>query len=151
MKIKNIFRYIILPILIIIAALSWYVFSEYNRTHKNTASLRPDYSLNAIELVKDFTGNEQASNKKYWDKVIEVNGLIKEIKSDENGNYTIGLGDTTNMSSVRCLIDSLQSNAASSLETGSRVVIKGICTGFTADPLLGSDVFLVRCFIENPE
>ena len=149
MKRKNIFRYIILPLFIIMTVVCWYVYSEYNRSHKDTENLQPDYSLHAAELIKEFSGDEQASNKKYWDKVIAVNGVVKEKKPDEDGVYTIALGDTADMSSVRCSIDSVHNRAAINVIKGATVTIKGICTGFTADELLGSDVFLVRCVIET--
>jgi hypothetical protein len=148
MKRKNILRFIILPLLLVIAAAAWYIYKEYNRSHKDTASLKPDYSLQAADLIKEFTGNEQSSNKKYWDKVIEVYGAVKEISHEEKGIYTIVLGDTTSMSSVRCSIDSIHSSSAASVLEGSHVTVKGICTGFNADELLGSDVILIRCAVD---
>jgi hypothetical protein len=35
------------------------------------------------------------------------------------------------------------------LVSGSKVTVKGVCTGFNADELLGSDVILNRCSIKN--
>jgi hypothetical protein len=149
MKRNNIFKYIILPLLLIITVATWYIYKEYNRAHKDTALLKPDYAIGAGDLINEFTGNEQSSNKKYWDKVIEVSGLVKEIKQDEKGFYSIALGDTASMSSVRCSVDSLHSKDAAMVIKGNTAVVKGICTGFNADELLGSDVILVRCAIES--
>jgi hypothetical protein len=149
MKRKNILRFIILPLLLIFAAAAVYIYKEYNRTHKDTARLRPDYSLQAGVLIKEFGDNEQASNKKYWDKVIEVNGIVKEVSYDEKGIYTIALGDTASMSSVRCSIDSIHNSGAAAVLKGYDVTVKGICTGYKADELLGSDVILVRCVVDS--
>lgn len=149
MKRKNIIRFIVLPLLLIIAVVAWYIYKEYNRMHKDTENLKPDYSLQASILIKEFVDNEQASNKKYWDKVIEVNGIVKEINHDESENYTIALGDTSSMSSVRCNIDSIHSREAGAVLKGYDVTVKGICTGFNADELLGSDVILVRCVVNS--
>jgi DNA polymerase II small subunit/DNA polymerase delta subunit B len=151
MKRKNIVQFIVLPLLLVIAASAWYIYKEYNRTHKDTASLKPDYSLQASELIKEFGDNEQASNKKYWDKVIEVYGAVKEISHDEKGIYTIVLGDTAAMSSVRCSIDSTHSTEAVTVLKGNTITVKGICTGFNDDELLGSDVILVRCIVDSPK
>ena len=30
----------------------FYIYKEYNRTHKDTAELKPDYSITAINLIK---------------------------------------------------------------------------------------------------
>jgi hypothetical protein len=149
MKRKNIIRFIVLPLLLIIAVTGWYIYNEYNRTYKDTARLKPDYTIQASVLIKEFEDNEQASNKKYWDKIIEVFGTVKEISHDEKGIYTIAIGDTVSRSSVRCSIDSIHSSEAAAVLKGYNVKVKGICAGFNADALLGSDVALVRCVVDS--
>ena len=149
MKRKKIIRYIVLPLLVVIAAVAFYIYKEYNRSHKDTAKLKPDYSVAAADLVKEFETNEQASNKKYWDKVIKVEGMVKDLTKDDRGFYSIVLGDTLVMSSVRCSIDSLHSNEAALVKKGSVIAVKGICSGFNADELLGSEVILVRSVVDS--
>lgn len=131
--------------LVVVSAIALYIYKEYNRTHRDTADLKPDYTVSSAELVKEFEAGEQASNKKYWDKVIEAEGMVKDITKDDKGFYSVVLGDTSSMSSVRCSMDSVHNNEAASLHRGSQARIRGICSGFNADELLGSDVILVRC------
>ena len=149
MKRKKIIRYVVLPLLLILAASAFYIYKEYNRTHKDTAKIKPDYAVSAIELVKEFETNEQVSNKKYWDKVIRVEGMVKELAKDDKGFYSIILGDTASMSSVRCSVDSAHSNEAAAVKQGSIIAVKGICSGFNADEMLGSDVILVRSVVDK--
>jgi uncharacterized protein YyaL (SSP411 family) len=149
MKRKKIIRYIVLPLLVVIAAVGFYIFKEYNRAHKDTSKLKPDYSIAAADLVKEFETNEQASNKKYWDKIIRVEGMVKDLTQDDKGFYSIVLGDTSVMSSVRCSIDSIHNSEAASVKKGTTIAVKGICSGFNADELLGSDVILVRSVIDS--
>jgi tRNA_anti-like len=149
MKRKKIIRYIILPLLVVIAAVAFYIYKEYNRAHKDTSKLKPDYSIAATDLVKEFETNEQASNKKYWDKIIRVEGMVKDLTQDDKGFYSIVLGDTSVMSSVRCSIDSVHNNEAALVKKGALIAVKGICSGFNADELLGSDVILVRSVIDS--
>ncbi len=149
MKRKKIILYVLLPLLLVVAAVGIYIYIEYNRTHKDTARLKADYSLAATDLVKEFETNEQASNKKYWDKVIRVEGMLKEIVKDDKGFYSLALGDTSSMSSVRCSIDSVHSKEADGVKKGSIIAVKGICSGFNADDMLGSDVILVRSVIDS--
>lgn len=146
---KKIILYIFFSLLFIIGAAGIYIYKEYNRSHKDTADLKPDYTISATGLIKEFEMDEKSSNKKYWDKVLKVEGIIKELIKDEKGFYSVILGDTATMSSVRCSIDSLHSNEAASLQNGSSVAIKGICSGFNADELLGSDIILVRSVISK--
>jgi hypothetical protein len=139
---------LILGVLIAAAAVTGlYIYKEYNRMHKDTADLKPDYSVSASGLIQEFETNEPESNKKYWDKVLETGGTIKDILKDERGFYSVVLGDTSSMSSVRCSMDSAHNKEAASLQKGNAAVMKGICTGFNADELLGSDVILVRSVV----
>lgn len=148
MKRKKIIRYVVLPLLLILAAAAIYIYKEYNRAHKDTAKLKPDYSMAATDLVKEFEAREQASNKKYLDKVIRVEGMVKELVRDDRGFYSIVLGDTSSMSSVRCSIDSIHSTEVTTVQRGNIISLKGICSGFNADEMLGSDVLLVRSAVD---
>lgn len=136
-----------LPLLLIISIAGIYIYKEYNRTHKDTSKLKPDYSVTVANLITEFESDEQTSNKKYWDKVIEVEGITKELVKDEKGFYTVILGDPATMSSVRCSIDSTHNTEITSIIAGKKVKLKGICSGFNADELLGSDVILVRSVV----
>lgn len=148
MKRKNILRYIVLPLVLIIAAVAIYIYKEYNRTHRDTAKLKPDYTIGATDLLKEFEENQKASETRYWDKVIRVEGMVKEIVKDDKGFYTVVLGDTASMSSIRCSIDSVHKNEAVSVTRGSAIAIKGICSGYNPDEMLGSDVILVRSVVD---
>ncbi|MBI5856423.1 MAG: hypothetical protein HZB42_02135 [Sphingobacteriales bacterium] len=149
MKRKKIIRYILVSLFVIVAAAALYIYKEYNRRHKDTASLKPDYSTEAASFIKEFENNEKAANKKFLDKVIRVEGVVKEVVKDEKGFYTLALGDTASMSSVRCNIDSMHTKEAVAVMKGNKVAIKGICSGFNADELLGSDVILVRSVLDQ--
>lgn len=148
MKRKNILRYIVLPLLLIIAAAAIYIYKEYNRTHKDTTKLKPDYLIVATDLLNEFESNQKASETKYWDKVIRVEGMVKEVIKDDKGFYTVVLGDTASMSSVRCSIDSVHNSEAAGVIRGRVIALKGICSGFNADEMLGSDVILVRSVVD---
>ncbi len=149
MKRKKIIRYIVLPLLVIGAVAAIYIYKEYNRKHKDTAKVKADYSILAADLLTEFAGNEKASGEKYMDKVLRVEGHVKDIIKDEKGFYTISLGDTASMSSVRCSIDSAHTSEVANLQKGTKLAVKGICTGYTADELLGADVVLVRSVVDS--
>lgn len=148
MKRKKIIRYGLLALLLIGGTSAIYIYKEFNRTHKDTTRLKPDYSLTATDLEKEFEGNEQVSTAKYADKVIRVEGIVKEVVKDDKGFYTVVLGDTLSMSSVRCSIDSLHSKDVMEVKKGTTLAVKGICSGFNADEMLGSDVILIRSVVD---
>ena len=148
MKRKKIIRYIVLPLLLIIAVAAIYIYKEYNRTHKDTSRLKSDYSVSAIAFLQEFSSNEAAANKKYWDKVLQVEGTVKDLLTDDRGFYSIVLGDSSSLSSVRCSVDSAHTAEAAAVRKGTTIRVKGICSGYNADELLGSDIILVRSVVD---
>ena len=134
--------------IIIIGAL--YIWREFNRTVEHLNNIPADYSVNAISLINEYAGNESAADKKYQNKILSVNGIVKKVEDTDTTSIVI-LGDTTDMSSVRCIMDDSHQQQAGSLQRGKVVTIKGALTGFKKDDtgLLGSDVELNRCVLAN--
>jgi hypothetical protein len=133
-----------MAVAIIIVAL--YAYHEFNRTVEGLNDVRADYSVDATALINEFVSNEVSANQKYQNKVLSVKGMIKNV---EDGNGTVVLGDTTDMSGVRCVLDSNSNTKNNLLQRGAVITIKGAITGFNKDEtgLLGSDVQLNRCVI----
>jgi hypothetical protein len=147
MKRKSI-RYSFITVILVTAGLIYFAFSEYYRKHKDISEAESAFTLNSDELIKSFSENEKSANLKYLDKVLSVNGNVKSLDKDDQGMFTIVMGDTGSMSSVRCSMDSSHNEEAAHLKTGNKVSVKGICTGYNADELLGSDVILNRCIVK---
>ena len=129
--------------------LALYLYKEYNRTNKDTAGLRPDYTIAASSIIKDFETDDSLAGKKYTDKIILAEGIVKDILKDDRGFYSVMLGDSTSLSSVKCSMDSTYNLEVCGLQKGANATVKGVCAGFNADELLGSDVILVRCVIDK--
>lgn len=126
----------------------WQGLKEYNRTNKDLSTVRPDIKISVVDLIHEYETNDSVSDQKYLGKVIETNGNIKKIEKDEKGYYTVVLGDTNNLSSVRCSMDTVHNEDAAHLTAGSSVILRGACTGFNKDEMgLGSDVILNRCAV----
>ena len=146
MKTKQI---ILLAILIVVAIVAWYGYKQYTRKNTDLAYAKADVETTTTDLIKSFETNEKLANEKYLDKIIELTGEIKEINKDEKGYYTVVLGEENSMSSVRCSMDSAHQQNVLSVNQGDQVSVKGACTGFNADELLGSDVILNRCVLKK--
>lgn len=138
----------ILVILVLIAAI--YIYKEYNRTAADVKRLEPNFRTEAVTLIKEFEQNESEAQKKYsgLNIVLSVEGFLKGIEM-EGTNYTLLLGDTASMSSVRCRMDSAYVADAKNLAKGNHVTINGYFNGYKSDDtgMLGSDVELNRCVI----
>lgn len=140
----NVKKIIILIIMVIVAAAGMYAYRQYSRTNESLANQRSDFSLAADELIREFSGNDSLANLKYLGRIITVQGAIRDVSPE---NRTIILGDPGSLSSVRCSMDSMAMSQAPALKQGMQVTIKGNCTGFNKDEMLGSDVILNRCVI----
>ena len=140
---------ILLAVLLILIAGAIYVYKEFNRTNIDIAGEEPAFAVGATELIKAFTDDDSAASNKYVGKIISVTGLVKNINQVERGYFTVSLGDTLSMSSVRCSVDSVYTASATGAKPGMTIKVKGNCTGFNADELLGLDVIVNRCMIEE--
>lgn len=135
-------------IAIIVVAGGIYLVKEYFRKNKDLATTKADVNISASALINDFETNMESANDKYLGKIIAVTGDVKSIETDPNP-ATIILGDAESMASVRCSMDTTYINQVRSLTEGQTITVKGNCTGFNQDDLLGSDVILNRCVIQK--
>lgn len=141
---------VLIPVLILLLLGAVYVYREFNRKAPDTADLTPAYELTGTQLLETFQQDEKKANTLYLGKVLAVTGIIKSLSSDSAGVQTLVIGDTASLSSVRCIMNGETGSDAGPLAAGTRVTIKGICTGYNADDMgLGADVLLNRCVSQN--
>ncbi|HEX6180394.1 MAG TPA: hypothetical protein VFZ47_04065, partial [Chitinophagaceae bacterium] len=103
---------IIIAVLLVAAAAGVYAWKEFNRKNKDLTGVTADHSVQAVAWINEFTNNDTAANAKYLGKVVAVEGMVKQVEKDEEGKYTLVLGDTADMSSVRCSMDSTHATDA---------------------------------------
>jgi hypothetical protein len=132
-----------------IAGGGWYGYKEYTRKVKDLRHVNAQVRMKAPELLAEFGKDETGANALYLDKIIAVNGKVREVEKDDQGHFTVILGEEGSMSSVRCSMDSVHQDEIIDLTAGSIITMKGACTGFNADELLGADVILNRCVLEK--
>jgi hypothetical protein len=138
---------ILLALLMIGGMFAWY---EYHRKNPGLSEMKADYEKTAATILAEFKENEKKANANYSGKVIAVTAPLRSVDKNEQGFVTLALGDTSDLSSVLCSMDSLFSAEAAQLRPGNNISIKGICTGYNADDMgLGADVILNRCVIVN--
>lgn len=122
---------------IIAVALSFYI---YNKPHIDIQGSDADYYLSAQQLIADYRDFEVESDKKYSERLIEVEGRMHEV-STLKGNTVIALKYAGSPSSVICHMLPEESEKVLKLKKGQIIKIKGICTGYLLD------VIMVRCIL----
>lgn len=135
---------ILLACTMIFGAAVWWGYKEYNRKNDDLAFAKSDLQVTSADLIRSFQADEKSANQKFLDKIVSVTGKVKDIDKDEKGYYTLVLGEENTMSSVRCSMDTTHGQDITLIRTGNQITIRGACTGFNSDELLGSDVILNR-------
>ena len=128
----------ILIIVFVLAAIGGFVgYKMYNKPHIDVAETSAEISIQANELMNQFSLNETTANNTYLEKIIGVSGKIASIKI-ENEKPIITLKTNNDFGSILCHFEKNNLNI-NQLKEGQNVTIKGICTGYLMD------VVLVKC------
>ena len=138
---------IALVILIIGAgATIWYIFTEkFTDTNKEKAA----YTVNAIDLIKEFQANDSAANKKYAEKIMVVTGTVTEV---ENADTTVNikLADTATGSYAIFAFQQQNLAEAKTIKEGDKVSIKGSCSGGAYSDILETEfITFKRCALSK--
>lgn len=106
--------------------------------YKQPADIRTStahYTTTAPALLADFLENETAANTRYLDKIVTVTGTISNIDPDHE-NPAVFLETGNPMAAVTCSFYNTELATLKSLQTGSVIKIKGVCTGMLTDVVL---------------
>jgi Cu/Ag efflux protein CusF len=102
---------------------------QYNKPHRNISKAESEYKYTASELYRIFQKDENAANKTYHDKVIQVTGNISEKHIDQNGKTMFLFKDPNQDFGVSCTFDQDENAKLTKIHKGDKVKVKGICTG----------------------
>ncbi len=120
------------------------VYYAFNKPHRNVEGEAPTFTMEAAALYTEYSNDEEGSNLKFADKVIQVNGKIAELTKE---GYQVSIVLNDEMEGVSCALDSMtidnHKSLLENLKTGDEITLKGKCDGF--DMIMG--VVLTRCFI----
>lgn len=124
----------------------WYIFTE---KFTDTEKVKADYTVTAVDLIKEFKADINLANKKYAEKIIIVNGTISEIKkADTTAN--IIMTDTASGAYIIFAFQQQHLNEAKQLKTGQLISIKGSCSGGHYSEILETEnINFKRCAVNK--
>lgn len=105
----------------------------YNKPVASLEHKKPDITVSAAKLITDYEADEKTANDTYLGKVVQVNGKIANITSDE-GKMKIHLETENPISLV--IAEMEDSSKTGSLKTGDEIMLKGLCSGYLSDVIL---------------
>lgn len=127
---------IISSVILIALAILYYVFI-YAAQYKRNVNDEKAIVISAVELVYAYNNNEPDANAKYLNKALVVEGIVKEVGQNQEGNTTITIDGANDFSAVFCTLKEADKN----IEVKKKISIKGVCIGFTSDVVI-TDAFI---------
>ncbi len=114
----------------------------WNKPHLNVERATPAFVLTAEKLMLDFQDDENNAHTQYAGRVLQVSGVIAEIKPHEDHRMEIILETGDLMSRVSCTMQEKRDDLLErNLSKGDEITLKGLCSGILMD------IVLERCVI----
>ena len=123
----------LLVIVVILAGIYWYVATE---KFSDTNSRKADYTVNALDLIREFVSNDTGANKKYTEKIITVNGKVSELEAPDTSTVNVKFTDPSTGSFIIFAFQDSHLSEGKTLKVGDSVSIKGSCSGGSYSPAL---------------
>lgn len=116
---------------VIAAFLVWKFY--INKPHENIEKATPAYSLTTSEIWNQYTTDQKLADSLYNNKVIELTGTLDRIEKRDSLVSVIFVmaadpmfGDKT----ISCQMYQKHNVEAAALSVGTKLKIKGFCTGY---------------------
>lgn len=100
---------------------------QLNKSHRDIGAEEASIKISAVDLFQAYVDNEEESNKKYLDQVIEVNGVVMEISNEGEAGNLIVLQSNDDFFGVNGYFD--QGVSIEGIQVGDEIKVKGHCTG----------------------
>jgi hypothetical protein len=128
---------------VIAAALIWKFY--VNKPHDDIDKASPAYSITTEEIWKNYNSNLKTADSIYTGKVIELTGNLSRVDKNDSLVSVIFVMDADPMfgdKTISCQMYKKHNDEAAALTTGTKVKIKGFCTGYN-----DTDIIFNKCSI----
>ncbi len=124
----------------------WYLFTL---KYDDTATVKADYTVNAMDFIKEFKQDMAAANKKYTEKIVVINGFVSAVEmADTTAN--IKMVDTTNGAYIIFAFQQQHLAEAKAMKEGEEVSIKGSCSNGAFSSILEAEyITFKRCAVNK--
>lgn len=118
--------------LIVLVCSVWYVLRP---DEINVSETKPEFTVTAENLISHFKDPGNVNIPLETEKVIEVEGIIKEINTLNNRNTVLLEGGSYEPASVICDMQADQIETLKKLKAKDTVKMKGVFKGFLKDAI----------------
>ena len=131
-------KWLLVSLLVLLLAgggVIWYLFTM---KFSDTSELKPDFTVNARDLISDFQKNDSLSNRKYVEKIVLVRGVVTAIEPADT-TVNIKMADTLSGAYIIFAFQQQHLTEAKKLKEGDSVAIKGSCSGGAFSQILDAE------------
>lgn len=121
---------------LIIAGIGYglYVWNKPHRDVKDEKGIM----VTATAIFDSFTVNETRANTLYLNKAIQVTGEVTDVKKNQDGQTVVYLKTSDPLFGVNCTFK----EDPGTLEKGTTISFKGICTGYLSDVIINQGIII---------
>ncbi|WP_165929565.1 OB-fold protein [Pseudocnuella soli] len=125
-----------LALMLIVAAL--WAYRIFSQKVPDVVQARPDITIHAAEMTKDFEANGAASNKHYNGKIIRVTGTATQV----NQSGSVILNGGSDGSEIVIGLDQRHQQDVQKITVGKQAVFQALYTGYEAGTVGDGDDLL---------
>lgn len=137
----------LLPVIVSYVAFGQIKKGQVEEKTAATNTLKADYTIDALQLINEFVSADSATNAKYRNKILVVNGSIAELNATDS-TATISMADSTGSYAIFDF-EKDQAVKVKALKTGDKVSVKGLCSGSIYSDILGTQTISFKQSIIN--
>ena len=102
-------------------------FDDSDDGPKITIDTKPNVTVSARKLYKEYNDNEIAADEKYKGQIIQVSGIIRDIGNVIMDNAYVTLIGDQYFGDIQCYFN--EKSIVAGLSKGKRITVIGSCSG----------------------
>lgn len=141
-------KWIIAGLVLLLAggAFIWYIFTE---KFADTSVVKADYTVQAIDFIKEFQKDISLANKKYSEKIVVVKGIVSAVEAADT-TANIKMIDTASGAYIIFAFQQQHLAEAKQMKAGDEVSIKGSCSNGAFSNILETEyITFKRCAVNK--
>lgn len=144
-KINKQYKKWLIALFVLLLAAGAVIYWLFTLKYDDTKDVNADFTVDAINFIKEFRQDMTGANKKYSEKIIVVNGTVSAIEAADT-TVNIKMIDTTNGAYIIFAFQQQHLNEAKHLKEGEQVSIKGSCSNGAFSNILETEyITFKRC------
>lgn len=144
-KINKQYKKWLIALFVLLLAGGAVIYWLFTLKYDDTKDVNADFTVDAINFIKEFRQDMTGANKRYSEKIIVVNGTVSAIEAADT-TVNIKMIDTTNGAYIIFAFQQQHLNEAKHLKEGEQVSIKGSCSNGAFSNILETEyITFKRC------